>query len=85
MLLTHKNFAVFMLLLDFTLVTVSAAQAHKLHMPSAQYSVLDHRPCSPSVQPPPHTPDQLVALVLLLSAAVGEKMTQVWNSGIDAF
>ena len=64
-------------------MTISAAQAHKLHMHSVQYFVLDHRPCSLSVQPPPHTPDQLAAVVLL-PAAVGGKMTQVWISGIDA-
>ena len=58
-------------------------QAHKLHMPSVQYYVLDHRPHSPSVQPPPHTLDQLGAVVLL-PAAVGERMSQVWSSGFDA-
>ena len=56
------------------IVTISAAQAHKLHMPSVQYSVLDHRPRSLSVQPPPHTLDQL-GVVVLLPAAAGEKMT----------
>ena len=64
-------------------MTISAVQAYKLHKPSFQYSVLDHRPCSLSVQPLPHTLDQLAAEVLL-SVAVGEKMTQVWSSGIDA-
>ena len=62
-----------MLLLVLTLVTVSAAQVYNLHMLSVQYSVLDHRLCSLSVQPPPHTLDQLAAVVLL-SAAVGGKM-----------
>ena len=61
---------------------ISAAQAHKLHMPSVQYSVLDHRPHSLSVQPP-HTLDQ-VAAVVLVPAAVGERMSQVWSSGFDA-
>ena len=64
-------------------MTISAAQAHKLHMASVQYSVLDHRPRSLSVQPPPHTLDQLAAVVLL-PAAVGEKMTQASSSGIGA-
>ena len=52
---------------------INAAQAHKPRMASVQYSVLDHRPRSLSVQPPPHTQDQLAAVVLL-PAAVGEKM-----------
>ena len=52
---------------------ISAAQAHKLHKPSVQYSVLEHRPCSLSVQPPPHTQDQLVAVVLLSPAVGGRK------------
>ena len=64
-------------------MTVSAAQANKLCMPSVQYSVLDHRLRSLSVQPPPHTLDQLAAVVLL-PAAVGGRMTQAWSSGIDA-
>ena len=55
-------------------MTVSAAQAHKFHMPSVQYFALDHRPGSLSVQLPPHTLDQLAAAVVLLSAAVGAKM-----------
>ena len=62
---------------------ISAAQAHKPHMASVQYSVLDHRPRSLSVQPPPHTLDQLGAVVLL-PAAVGERMSQAWSSGFDA-
>ena len=65
------------------IVTISAAQAYKLHMPSVQYSVLDHRPHSLSVQPPPHTLDQLAAVVLLL-AAVGGRMSEAWSSGIGA-
>ena len=64
-------------------MTINAAQAHKLHMASVQYSVLDHRPRSLSVQPPPHTLDQLAAVVLL-PAAVGEKMTQASSSGTGA-
>ena len=84
---TRKNFEVIMLHLILkklaNIVTVSAAQAHKLHMPSVQYSVLDHRPHSLSVQPPPHTLDQLAAVVLL-PAAVGERMSQVWSSAIGA-
>ena len=81
----HKNFEVLMLLLiqKKVLLTISAAQTHKLHKPSVQYSVLDHRPRSLSVQPPPHTLDQHVAVVLL-AVAVGEKMSQAWNCGIDA-
>ena len=51
---------------------INAAQAHKLRMPSVQYSVLDHRPRSLSVQPPPHTLDQLAAVVLLPAAAGGK-------------
>ena len=42
-----QNSGVLMLLLilkKLTIVTISAAQAHKLHMPSVQYSLLDHRP-----------------------------------------
>ena len=62
---------------------ISAVQAHKLHMASVQYFVLDHKPRSLSVQPPPHTLDQLAAVVLL-PAAVGERMTQAWSSGIGA-
>ena len=65
------------------LLTISAVQAHKLHMALVQYPVLDHRPRSLSVQPPPHTQDQLVAVVLL-PAAVGKRMSQSWSSGIDA-
>ena len=65
------------------IVTISAAQAHKLHMASVQYSVLDHRPCSLSVQPPPHTLDQLAAVVLL-PAAVGGRMSEAWSSVIGA-
>ena len=72
-ILTRKNFGTLMLLLVLTLVTLSAAQAHKPHMLSVQYSVLDHRLRSLSVQPPPHTLDQLAAVVLL-PAAVGGKM-----------
>ena len=64
-------------------VTVSAAQAHKLHMASVQYSVLDHRLRFLSVQLPPHTLDQLVAVVLL-PAAVGERMSQAWGLWICA-
>ena len=64
-------------------VLVSAAQVHKPHKPLVQYSVLDHRPCSLSVQLPPHTLDQLAAVVLL-PAAVGGMMTLGWSSGIDA-
>ena len=75
---TRKNFEVLMLHLILkklvNIVKINAAQAHKLHMPSVQYSVLDHRPCSLSVQLPPHTLDQLGAVVLL-PAAVGERMT----------
>ena len=81
-----QNSEVLMLLLilkKLTLVTISAAQAHKLHMASVQYSVLDHRPRSLSVQLPPHTLDQLAAVVLL-PAAVGERMSQVWSSGFGA-
>ena len=54
-------------------------------MPSVQYSVLDRRPCSLSVQPPPHTGalDQLPAVVLL-PAAVGGKIAEVWSSVIGA-
>ena len=63
------------------IMKISAAQAHKLHMPSVQYSVLDHRPRSLSVQPPPHTLDQLGAVVLL-PAAVDERMSQAWSSVI---
>ena len=63
-------------------VTVSAAQAHKLHMPSVQYFALDHRPGFLLVQPPPHTLDQLAAVELL--PAVDEIMAQAWISGIDA-
>ena len=78
-----QNSEVLMLLLILKklaiIVTISAAQAHKLHMTSVQYSVLDHRPRSLSVQPPPHTLDQLAAVVLL-PAAVGERMSQAWNS-----
>ena len=59
--------------LVLTSVTISAAQAHNLHMLSFQYSVLDHRPGYLSVQPPPHTLDQLAAVVLL-PGAVGGKM-----------
>ena len=66
-----------------TIVAISAAQAHKPHMPSVQYSVLDHRPCSLSVQPPPHTLDQL-GVVVLLPAAVGGRMSEAWSSGIGA-
>ena len=58
-------------------MTISAVRAYKPHMPSVQYSaVLDHRPHSLSVQPPPHTLDQLAAVVLL-SVPVGETMTLV--------
>ena len=72
-LYTHKNSGTLMLLLILKrLVTISAAQAHKLHMPSVQYCVLDHRPGSLSVQPPPHTLDQLAAVVLLPGAAGGK-------------
>ena len=83
---THKNFEVVMLhliLKKLTIVTVSAAQAHKLHMASVQYSVLDHRLCSLSVQLPPHTLDQLGAVVLL-PAAVGGRMSEAWSSVIGA-
>ena len=81
-LYSHKNSGTLTLLLILKrLVTISAAQAHKLHIPSVQYPVLDHRLCFLSVQLPPHTLDQLAvvlllsAAVLLLSAAVGRKMT----------
>ena len=81
-----QNSEVLMLLLilkRLTLVTISAAQAHKLHMPSVQYFVLDHRPRSLSVQPPLHTLDQLGAVVLL-PAAVGGRMSEAWSSVIGA-
>ena len=56
------------------IMKISAGQAHKPHMASVQYSVLDHRLCCLSVQLPPHTLDQLAAVVLLPSV-VGERMT----------
>ena len=66
------------------IVPVSAAQAHKLHMALVQYCALDHRLCCLSVQLPPHTLDQLAAVVLLPAAAVGERTSQAWSSGIGA-